>query len=124
MKRYHEEKKFVCDFQDNGTVCGKRFEINSMLKKHIDTSHRGIKAYCCKDCGNNFSTHSSLANHRRNVHEKRRIKCELCSVLVTKKDYYRRHVILHHKELDEDTKNAFLEKIKKTPVEVLFNHLS
>ncbi len=42
-KRYHEERKFICQFVDVGQICGKKFVSNFMMKKHVDIKHRGIR---------------------------------------------------------------------------------
>lgn len=42
-QRYHEERKFVCQFMDGTITCGKKFITNHMLRKHFDIKHRGIR---------------------------------------------------------------------------------
>jgi hypothetical protein len=67
-------------------------------------------------------THSQdLQNHIRNIHQKRKIKCDLCSSLLGAKEYYKKHVIDHHKEINDYTKQQLLAKIK-TREEDLFNY--
>lgn len=117
----HTERKFTCEFEENGKICGRKYANIEALKKHSAISHYGLRSYPCDFCDNAYPKKMDLDNHRNVVHLKIKIKCELCPTLVTKKDYYRRHVLLHHTELDETTKNALLEKIKRTPKEKLFN---
>lgn len=120
-RQKHTEHKHICQYEEDGVECGRTFPINSLLNYHVKTAHWGIKKTLnCNECGIEYKTSQALSHHRRNVHEKTKIQCELCSTLVTRKDYYKRHINLHHKELDEVTKKLLLDKIKKTPVKDLF----
>lgn len=121
MKTNHKQRMFTCDFDIDGKQCGKKYAAAYLLRNHVNISHRLIKEFQCDKCEASYSKLMDLENHRNVIHLKLKIKCEICPTLVTKKDYYRRHVLLHHKELDEATKNALLEKIKKTSRKDLFN---
>jgi hypothetical protein len=57
-----------------------------------------------------------------NIHEKKKIQCELCPTLMGSKNYYSKHVTGHHRELDPVYKKLLLKKIRETPEEVLFNY--
>lgn len=118
----HEEKSYVCTYElETGQKCNKRFISQSTLKKHIDCTHMGIKKYSCSQCDSHYFKITNLKHHILNVHENMRIKCELCPTLVTRRDYYTRHIKLHHHELDQAAKDALLEKIRKTSSAELFN---
>jgi uncharacterized Zn-finger protein len=41
--KYHEERKFVCEFIENGQLCDSRFVNNNALQKHVDFIHQGIR---------------------------------------------------------------------------------
>lgn len=79
------------------------------------------RKHACNLCESVFAKKPDLLNHIRTIHEMKRIKCELCSTLVTRKDYYRKHILDNHKELDTLTRDLLLEKIKKTKDDDLFN---
>lgn len=55
-----------------------------------------------------------LGRHIAVTHEKVRVNCfvESCRFSVGRKDYLRNHIILSHRELTEDVKNAYLAKIR------------
>lgn len=135
------EMKFVCDQMDQDKLCNKRFPSRYNLKKHIDIQHRGIRwdniysslmygnwivfffrKFSCSLCESVFAKKPDLQNHFRTIHEQKRIQCELCSTLITRKDYYRKHVLDNHKELDDTAREMFLEKIKSTKDDDLFNY--
>lgn len=121
MVNFHREKKFPCSFEIDGKQCDKRFVSSYQLKRHVNITHRNVKPHQCEQCDASYSKLIDLDNHRNVIHLKLKIKCELCSTLLTQKDYYRKHIISNHKELDEGTRKALLEKIKRTPREQLFN---
>lgn len=117
----HRSRDFICTYRDDNGVCQKAFIANHKLQKHINTAHRGIKTHFCQECDASFTKSDSLSDHVRVVHRKIKIKCELCSTLVTRRDYYRRHINLHHKELDEVSKQEILDRLKTNGVERLYN---
>lgn len=118
----NHDREFSCEHNENGQVCNKRFTNNYLLQKHIDIQHRGIRKHTCTICESSYAANSDLQNHIRTVHEQKRIKCELCSTLITRKDYYRKHVMDNHRELDDITREMLLEKIKKTKDADLFTY--
>lgn len=114
-------KKFVCNILVNGIPCNKRFAIPDDFNTHVNV-HNGIKKFECDQCKNHagYFRQKDLNHHKRNVHDKIKIQCELCSTLLTRKDYYVRHVKLGHQELDPETKEKFIDKIRKTKVADLY----
>lgn len=122
MKNVHEQRNFECTFvEENGTQCTKKYPKQNLLKSHIKTAHQGIKKHICNICDAGFTHLEGLEAHQFKIHFHKRIKCQLCSTLLTKKSYYRRHILLHHKELDEITKAQILDKITKANRTSLFD---
>lgn len=121
--KYHQEKKFVCsEINHEGKICGKKFVENHFLNSHIKVAHRNIREFVCKECGICYASSTDLRSHMKNIHEKMRIKCEFCGSLMGSKSYYRKHILLHHKNLDDEALEEILEKIKRTKFEDLFTH--
>lgn len=114
-------KKFVCNIIVNDAPCGKRFATPANLNAHVNV-HKGIKKFECNqpECNAAYFQPKDLRHHKRNVHDKIKIKCELCSTLVTRKDYYVRHVKLGHQELDPEAKEKFINKIRKMKISELY----
>lgn len=123
------EMNFVCTEIENGIVCNKRFARKSYLKHHIDRQHLGIRwsiikfgdlkfyinfdsclrSHECPHCNASFAAKILLSNHVKTIHEMRRIKCELCATLLTRRDYYRKHIKVNHLELESSTKEEILQ---------------
>lgn len=115
-----EPKKVVpCSYREENFICNKTFASNASLKLHIDTVHCDKKDFGCDECGVFYKRLKDLTHHKRNRHQNLKIKCELCSTLVTRKDYYVRHIKLSHQEMSEVEKTAFLKKIRETKLEDL-----
>jgi hypothetical protein len=122
MKR-HEEWKFICDFKlEDGEKCNKKFFVRHLLNDHINNSHRGIKKYNCSQCGMGFRTNVDMKYHVLNIHQMKKIKCELCQTLIGSKDYYKKHILNSHKDIDRSIQQKILEKIRNTKIEALFTH--
>lgn len=43
--------------------------------------------------------------------------CELCASKFVRKDAYKRHILTQHPELDDDERNALVEKIRRMKVQ-------
>ncbi len=121
MKYKHKERRFECTFEDNGKVCGRKYPAESQLKRHVEVSHCGVRKHACEHCDRTFAKKEDLRGHTLNIHEKRKIQCELCPTLMGSKNYYTKHVSSHHRDLDPDFMEALLKKIRETPEEELFN---
>jgi hypothetical protein len=122
MKSIHEERRFECTFEENGRVCGKKFAFGRELKRHVEISHCGVRKFACQYCDSSFKRKEDWRGHTLNIHEKKKIQCELCPTLLSSKKYYGKHVRSHHRDLDPDTMESVLKKIRDTPEEELFNH--
>lgn len=121
-KHVHDPNSTIypCTFEEDGVKCTRTFKIRTAVQVHIDAFHLGIRKFACEECdGVSYLKLQDLSNHIRTKHKNIKIKCELCPTLVTRKDYYTRHIKLHHKELDDTTRNALLFKIKETKLEKL-----
>lgn len=123
IQKSHKERKFICNYVEDGKVCSKKYATNALLKIHCDVSHRGIKKFQCKQCFKEFSKLGDMNDHVRNKHEQRKIKCEICPTLLGSKTYYRTHVLNYHSDLADDVREALLTRIKLAKPDELFNHL-
>lgn len=120
----HEDKSMrptvICTYEEpDGTVCGKELTTSVSLARHLESYHRGVKKFSCDQCDAIFAKGQSLKFHIQKVHQKIKIKCELCSTLVTRKDYYIRHIKLNHPEMSSEVREAFIKKIRNTKSEDL-----
>jgi KRAB domain-containing zinc finger protein len=122
MKSVHEERKFHCTFVENGQQCTKKYASEPELKQHVEISHCGVRKYACEQCNSSFSCKSDLRGHVLNIHERKKIQCEICPTLMGSKNYYSKHIKSHHRDIDPTFKEALLKKIRETPEEELFNY--
>lgn len=121
--KYHDVPKFECQEIDaQGGVCNRKFVENHFLQTHIKLVHRGLREFVCGQCGICYSSAVDLRNHVINIHQKRKIQCELCNSLMGAKSYYRRHILTHHKELSDVERDNLLEKIRNTRKDDLFTY--
>lgn len=74
----------------------------------------------CHLCDKSFFSANHLRRHIAVTHERIRIACfvENCRFSVGRKDYLRNHIILSHRELPEDVKNAYLTQIREMKINV------
>ncbi|KAL3279552.1 hypothetical protein HHI36_017059 [Cryptolaemus montrouzieri] len=63
-RKYNEKKNLVC------THCNYRTSANSILKRHIDSVHLGIRKYKCSQCEYQATREIHLKDHINNVHLK------------------------------------------------------
>lgn len=115
-----KEKNFVCNLIENGQVCGRKFPGNSYLKKHVDVHHRG-QTYNCTECEATYCKRFNLELHIRNVHEQRRIKCRFCATLLTRKDYYIKHIRTSHSDMGAAKMKILINEILQISQDDLFN---
>ena len=68
-------KKFTCESLVNGLVCGKAFNEEAPLRRHIDT-HYG-KIFPCKhpDCTKKFKAPHYILDHY-SLHHKHPLNCK------------------------------------------------
>ena len=50
-------------------ICGKIFESEGYLERHIQSVHEGVKKFKCDSCAKTFSKNSDLNIHIKSVHE-------------------------------------------------------
>lgn len=79
-------KTFVCSTIVDGQVCGKRYVSADKLESHVNNFHNAIKKYCCELCDSQYFSSKDLVHHKRVVHDKIKIKCQLCPTLVSNFD--------------------------------------
>lgn len=107
----HDPPKFDCNFDG----CEKKFHRRKTLQYHIDTQHQPVvESFICTLCSTNFNSQRNLNRHHQRQHGNApRIACEVegCTHTSARKDYLAAHY-RNHKDLDQDAKDALLEKVK------------
>ena len=60
--------------------CGKVYQTNKALGRHIRVVHQKLNSYKCDQCQNKSASKSELQRHINSVHENLRpFQCEICS---------------------------------------------
>jgi KRAB domain-containing zinc finger protein len=57
-----KQNQFLCD------QCCSSFAKNSLLIKHLNVVHKGLKAFSCSECGSQFSYKQGLLKHFEKNH--------------------------------------------------------
>ena len=80
----------------NCEQCRKSFTTPYGLKYHIAAVHNKQPiGQMCKDCGMEFPTKTTLANHRFKVHYPDRFCCKVCSKVCTSGAALKSHMVRH-----------------------------
>ncbi|GAB5355218.1 hypothetical protein AAMO2058_000187000 [Amorphochlora amoebiformis] len=76
--------------------CDKRFKYKQVRKKH-EESHRMLQEHNCTDCGKLFSSKSTLAQHKRRIHDEveNHYKCKRCKAAFPSKAGLESHTLVH-----------------------------
>ena len=113
MKRKHSDS-----MDHQCSTCGKKFNVDRVLKKHIEQVH-GKEDMKCKICNKGFSNIAAVEGHeqRHNKFEFLEIQCDLCPKLV-REEYLQNHKKKHR---SQDRTCSLCEKVFKTNDE-LKNH--
>lgn len=109
----HGPPEFRCSFEG----CGKEFHSKSSLVYHFDSQHKANVEVTCPTCNATYNSAKNLNRHIARQHSNYRVQCEVegCSHTSARKDYLAAHY-RSHKDIDEDTKNILLAKIKEIKV--------
>ena len=80
--------------------CNKTFDRNNMVKRHIETVHKGKLKRPCEKCGKIFSDKYALTKHINDVHEKyKNYKCRHCKKSFAQAVNLKHHIkIVHEKK--------------------------
>lgn len=83
--------------------CGKLFQRNSNLRRHIKAVHNNIKRThskeSCPICGKEFNFKSNIARHIESVHNKvRNYPCNLCEKSYFEKTHLANHIMVNHQD--------------------------
>jgi uncharacterized Zn-finger protein len=112
VKTSHGPPGFSCDYEN----CSKLFHSRSALVYHVESSHKSSQVSCPK-CNATYNSTRNLNRHMQRSHSNVRVQCEVegCSHTAARKDYLAAHY-RSHKNIDEETRNALLEKVKKIKI--------
>ena len=94
---YHQEPKFLCDFEG----CNKKFYRTSCLKSHIKV-HLGQRDYPCHLCDRKCFKADHLNKHLLSFHKLQGYKCAVpgcTTTMFAKKEFYRTHLSSIHASL-------------------------
>ena len=65
-------------------ICNKAFSDSSILRKHTEFVHKGIRNFHCDECKRSFFTQNNLNKHIKTVHKGiKEHKCNLCEISYT-----------------------------------------
>ena len=95
IRRMHDldgKRPFECQ------ECDRSYKMESALKLHVKTFHRGIKVKCPL-CEKSFDTNKTVRRHIEAVHEKKRPHvCQLCGERFGQKSHLNTHMKGKHKQ--------------------------
>ncbi|XP_042358606.1 zinc finger protein 271-like [Plectropomus leopardus] len=78
--------------------CGKRFNRDSDLIKHVEMVHMKTKAFKCSECDKEFACRSHLEAHLRIHTGEKPHKCPFCSKSFTQRSNLNVHLRVHTRE--------------------------
>ena len=92
----HLRERGLVESGINCEQCRKSFTTPYGLKYHIAAVHNKQPiGQMCKDCGMEFPTKTTLANHRFKVHYPDRFCCKVCSKVCTSGAALKSHMVRH-----------------------------
>lgn len=98
--------------------CKQMFRSNQSLMDHVESRHnRPNESVICQICGSTFAYLKNLKRHIARQHSNIRIPCEVegCNHSSARKDYMAAH-IRTHRDIDEDTRNEMLARVKEIKI--------
>ena len=72
-------------------IAGKQFSDSSLLYRHIESKHEGVK-FVCNKCDHQFSQQGDLKRHIKSVHEGVKYACNQCDKEYTEQSGLTRHI--------------------------------
>ena len=108
---------FTCQFPNCQYSTPKRSTLKSHMKFHLR-----VRSHTCQECGKSFIERGHLIRHEK-LHSGKKINCEECAYVTTRKDKLKDHINKHHseeallrkKEKEEAKLRAANEKHTQTP---------
>ena len=70
------------DYKAKCNICSKLI-LRNYLKQHIDSVHSDLKRVDCTYCNKLFATKSSMNKHVKRNHMKKKMRCEICTQLIS-----------------------------------------
>lgn len=109
----HGPPQFKCSYNE----CSKEFHSRSALGYHITSQHNPCATANCPNCGISYNSVRNLNRHIARQHNNFRVQCEVqgCAHTAARKDYLASHY-RSHKDIDENTRNILLAKVKDIKV--------
>lgn len=82
-------------------TCGKGFAFKSILVKHVNEKHLGLKKFkaLCQKCGKACQSQGDLNKHMRTHVEDRKFNCNLCEKKYKSGDGLRNHMKAIHADM-------------------------
>ncbi len=82
-------KEHVCP------VCSCVIFSGLQLIAHMKLAHRGMKPYCCEQCGSSFNNLHTKSSHVSLVHQAKLVKCKHCDYATVTRAQMHQHVWKH-----------------------------
>ena len=105
----NDEDYEIDDANDNRKhcdTCGKKFASASILKKHVERVHLGIRNFKCYQCDKKFKSNSALEYHLKVIHGDEEtkaslkcFKCDQCSYAASNQHNLTQHIRAVHEKL-------------------------
>lgn len=103
-----QKRRLKCDYDG----CGRTYCSYFNLKRHIESSHMGLRKFRCQVCGRFLSSKQNYVDHQ-NIHTGAKpYVCEFpgCNMRFRQLSQYYLHTQLHNEEFERPTKSHYQGK--------------